>query len=295
MLSNLKIKGLLEYQEDDREQGVVRSYLYYTKTGRHLHTQKQNVDLIETNTWGKMLFLDGVLQSTTRDEAIYHNALVHPLMDVIQSKGIILILGGGEGATAREVLRWRAVKHVTMVDYDQELVDFIRRYGPEWSMGAFCDPRLMLQYEDAWDYIMNKAIRYDGVIIDLTDPEVVDDKSFSMIESALNIVHADKGAFVINAGHYIPWDTRKLKELENMVKFFCSRSDAYTYIMYTAFVPSFNGDWTFIMVYHSSCKTPDPENLEIIPDWIRRKIRVLDSAMLDHSEYSLIPTTSPIG
>jgi len=295
MLSNLTIKGLQEFHEKDKDQGVVRTYMYYKGTGHHIYTDKQEIDLIKTHTWGKMLFLDGVLQSTTRDEAIYHNALVHPLMDLLKSKDLILILGGGEGATAREVLRWRAVQHATMIDYDQELVDFIRRHGPEWSMGAFCDPRLMVQYDDAWDYIMNKAIRYDGVIIDLTDPDVVDDKTFVLIESALNLVQPAKGAFVMNAGHYDPWNTIKLRELYNMVKFICSRVPDYKYIIYTAYVPSFNGDWTFIMVYHSSCKTPDPENLEIIPDWIRRKIRVLDPTMLDYSEYSLIPKATPIG
>ena len=117
-----RVRSIQEFHESDKDQGVERTYLYYKSSSTHVYTEKQDVDLLESPSWGKMLFLDGVLQSTTKDEVIYHNALVHPLMSSLKSRKSILILGGGEGATAREVLRW-PVESVTMVDYDQELVE----------------------------------------------------------------------------------------------------------------------------------------------------------------------------
>jgi len=167
-----RVKSVLEFNEKDRDQGVERNYLYYTSDSSHVNTEKQEADIINSTYWKKMLFLDGTLQSTLRDEVIYHNALVHPLMDTLQTKDHILILGGGEGATAREVLRWSKVKGVMMVDYDKELVEFMKYYGPEWSMGAFHDPRLTVLFHDAWAFVKT-GLEYDGVIIDLTDPDLV--------------------------------------------------------------------------------------------------------------------------
>ena len=90
-----RVKSVLEFNETDTDQGVERSYLYYKSDSAHVHTDKQEVDIINSTYWKKMLFLDGILQSTTKDEVIYHNALVHPFMDVLQCKDRILILGGG--------------------------------------------------------------------------------------------------------------------------------------------------------------------------------------------------------
>jgi predicted membrane-bound spermidine synthase len=90
-----RVKSILEFNEKDREQGVERNYIYYNTESAQTHTSKQEVDIISSPYWKKMLFLDGTLQSTIMDEVIYHNALVHPLMDVLQNKEKILILGGG--------------------------------------------------------------------------------------------------------------------------------------------------------------------------------------------------------
>ena len=158
--SLLSIRSVQEFHEVDKDQGVERSYMYYKNSSSHVDTQKQAVDLIESPVWGSMLFLDGTLQSTTMDEVIYHNALVHPLMSVLQSKENILIIGGGEGATAREVLRWSSVKKLKMVEYDKELVDLMKIKGDAWSKGAFNDVRLSITYEDAWIYLQRVKIYF---------------------------------------------------------------------------------------------------------------------------------------
>jgi len=273
-----RVKSVLEFHEDDRDQGVERTYLYYKNSSIHLHTEKQEVDIIESNAWGKMLFLNGTLQSTTQDEVIYHNALVHPLMSTLQSKQSILILGGGEGATAREVLRWKGVNRVIMVDYDKELVDHMKIHK-DWSCGAYNDRRLTTVFDDAWNY-MKTARDYDAVIIDLTDPSLAYEAWEDLLRYVLKSVKVNKGGFVMNAGLYVPWKTHKLNEIVYLIEKLCIENPEYKYYMYTAIIPSFNGEWTFISMAHKSKFMTEPEHMNIIPPWIRRSIRTLDTALI---------------
>jgi predicted membrane-bound spermidine synthase len=94
-----------KYIEQDPDQGVDRIYTYFPAQSYHLKTNKQTVDLIQCKDC-QMLFLDGVLQSSTKDEMNYHMALVHPLLGSLKNKKRILLLGGAEGATTREILRY---------------------------------------------------------------------------------------------------------------------------------------------------------------------------------------------
>jgi len=280
------IKGVLEYDEIDREQGVERTYLYYKRDSLFITTEKQDVDIIESSVWGKMLFLDHVLQTTTRDEVIYHNALVHPLMSSLNKRDKILILGGGEGATAREVLRWD-VSNVIMIDYDRELVECMKKHGNDWSKGSFNDRRLIVIYDDAWKYMENTNISYDAVIIDLTDPDYTRQRWISLLTMTLNSVKESCGGIVMNAGHYCPWNTAKLKKVKAIVEELCTVNKDYKYYIYTAYIPSFNGEWTFIAISHISKFMMEPEHLDVIPAWIRRSILTLQNRMIDISASTL--------
>jgi spermidine synthase len=270
------------FHEIDRDQGVERIYQCHKNSSTHLQTEKQKIDLVESAVWGQMLFLDGVLQSTTSDELVYHNALVHPLLDTLREKKKILILGGGEGATAREVLRWKGVESVVMVDYDKELVDLMRKKGDRWSQGSFNDPRLTMVYDDAWAYMENNSTAYNGIIVDLTDPSLTQGSWKSLLENVLRAVKGiGRGGFVMNAGPYTPWATEQLKELKGMIEELCLANPEFKYYMYTTFIPSFNGEWTFIVVSYTCRQMVDPEHLHVIPSWIRRSIRTLDPILLD--------------
>ena len=116
-------------------------------------TQFQEVLIIQTAEYDKMLVLDGHTQSTQDDEGIYHECLVQPAMLLHPSPRRVLIIGGGEGATAREVLRHPSVESVTMVDIDGELIEACRKHLPEWHAGAFEDPRFHLIIGDGLAFI----------------------------------------------------------------------------------------------------------------------------------------------
>lgn len=131
----------------------------------------QRIDIVDTVGFGRMLFLDGIAQSAEVDEFIYHETLVHPALFSHPRPRSVLVVGGAEGATIREVLRHPAVERVVMVDIDGELVDVCRTHLPSWHRGSFEDPRVELVIGDGRRYVAESREGFDAVILDLSDPE----------------------------------------------------------------------------------------------------------------------------
>merc|ERR1719157_195042 len=104
----------------------------------------QTVDLVDLEPFGRSLVIDGLMQSCRVDEFVYHECLVHPAMLMHPNPKTVDIGGGGEGSTAREVLRHKSVEKCVMVDIDEDVVRFCRDHLEE-NAEAFKDPRLDLQ------------------------------------------------------------------------------------------------------------------------------------------------------
>lgn len=134
-----------------------------------VQTAFQNVLIADTVSFGRALFLDGVLQSSEHDEALYHELLVQPAMLGHAAPQDVLIIGGGEGATLREVLAHRSVRRAVMVDIDAEAVELCRQYLGAWHRNAFSDPRVQLVIADGRSFVENDESYYDVVIIDVVD------------------------------------------------------------------------------------------------------------------------------
>lgn len=140
---------------------------------RVLHTRRtrfQKLEIADTVSYGRALFLDDKIQSAELDEFIYHEALVHPALVLHPQPRSVLIVGGGEGATLREVLRHRGVERALMVDIDDQAVEACREYLLAWHAGAFDDPRTELLHADARAYLEQHDERFDSIIVDVTDP-----------------------------------------------------------------------------------------------------------------------------
>ena len=133
-------------------------------------SQYQRILVLETESFGRCLVLDGKTQSAEADEFVYHEALVHPALVAHPRPEAVCIAGGGEGATAREVLRHSSVRWLTMVDLDQEVVELCRTHLPKHHQGAFDDPRLRLHFADARAFLEGCADCFDVLILDLADP-----------------------------------------------------------------------------------------------------------------------------
>jgi len=133
-------------------------------------TKFQDYFIFQTGAFGKVLVLDKDVQSTQNDEYIYHETLVHPAMLAHPNPRSVFIVGGGEGATLREVLRHPGVGKAVMCDIDDELVAMAKELLPEWHQGAFDDPRATILTEDARAWLENHNETYDVIIVDLNDP-----------------------------------------------------------------------------------------------------------------------------
>ena len=134
-------------------------------------TRFQEYLIAELEGLGKALVLDGKVQSSLLDEHWYHEALVHPVLLAHPCPRRVLIIGGGEGATLREVLRHRCVEEAVMVDIDEELLEVARRHLGEWHQGAFEDPRARLVVGDGRKFLEEAPeASFDAVVLDLVDP-----------------------------------------------------------------------------------------------------------------------------
>jgi spermidine synthase len=133
-------------------------------------TRFAKVDIVDTEEYGRMLFLDGIAQSAEQDEFIYHESLVHPPMLMHPNPTSVCIIGGAEGATIREVAKYRQVNQIVMVDIDEELVDICRQYLSDWNDSAFEDPRLEVKFVDGRKFLEETDYTFDVIIVDLNDP-----------------------------------------------------------------------------------------------------------------------------
>ena len=133
-------------------------------------TEHQRLKVFENDTFGRVLTLDDVVQTTEGDNFIYHEMMAHVPIFAHGAVSRVLIIGGGDGGMAREVLRHQSVAHVTMVEIDAGVVEFSKTYLPMLSQGAFDDPRLDLVIADGADFIRSATDRYDVIIVDSTDP-----------------------------------------------------------------------------------------------------------------------------
>ena len=134
------------------------------------YSKYQFVEVVELPVYGKTLILDGKVQSSVTDEWIYHEALVHPVMIAHPHPESVLVLGGGEGAVLREVLKHKTVKKVIMVDIDKEVIKIAKEYLKEWHKGSFENPKVSLIIADGRKYIEQSKEKFDVIILDLTDP-----------------------------------------------------------------------------------------------------------------------------
>jgi hypothetical protein len=130
----------------------------------------QRVQVVETEQFGKTLVLDGQTQSALKDEKQYHETLVHPAMLQHPNPKTVFIGGGGEFATAREVLRHTSVTRCVMIDIDELACDMCREHLPEWGNGAYDDERFFVAYEDARVWLEESDETFDVMIMDICDP-----------------------------------------------------------------------------------------------------------------------------
>jgi len=141
--------------------------------GELLHEERsafQLIQVFEHPTFGRMLVLDGLVQTTERDEFFYHEMLVHVPLICHPEPQRVLIIGAGDGGALRRVLEHRSVEHVTMVEIDERVTAVSREWLPSISAGAFADRRAVVRFEDGHAFVLDSPDTYDAIVVDSSDP-----------------------------------------------------------------------------------------------------------------------------
>lgn len=162
----------------------------------------QHIQIFDTISNGRVMALDGIVQITDRDESAYSEMLTH--LPMLEHGGMsrVLIIGGGDGAVAEEVLKHDSVAHVDLVDIDARVVEHCKTHFAHVNRGAFDDPRLTFHAEDAFEFLKRAAAgSYDLAIADRPDPvgpaqSLFAHEFYALVQKAL----ADRGTAVFQTG-----------------------------------------------------------------------------------------------
>ena len=222
------------------------------------------LEMVHRPMWGLSCYMNGEIQSCEIDEHLYHETLVHPAMIHTTQPRRALIIGGGEGATAREVLKCRSIERVDMYEWDAEVVDCFRNNYRQWAEGAWEDPRLFVYSEDVFSVVQNHVyppVPYDIIIVDLFEPES-DERIWTLFSRLASNWLSEGGAMAMYAGIRNHWrdihpaeewlDSSRIQKYYQQhisINRILAHRDVFSY---KVFIPSFLGEAKFLLVTRSN-------------------------------------------
>jgi spermidine synthase len=130
----------------------------------------QTIEVFDLKFWGRTMYLDGVLQTTERDEFIYHEMITHPPLFSVKNPEKVLIIGGGDGGSLKEVLKHKSVKEVILCELDEKVVEVSRKFLTKISEKSHEDKRAKVLIKDGRELIKEYSKYFDVIILDLPDP-----------------------------------------------------------------------------------------------------------------------------
>jgi len=246
-------------------------------------TQYQHLQVFETEYFGNTLVLDGIIQLTERDNMGYHEMITHVPMLAVGAPKRVLIVGGGDGGSLQQVLRYPSVREAVVCELDQKVVDYSRKYFPAFG-DPWSDPRARLLVRDAFAYLEENPGQFDVIISDTTDPIGMAERLFSDEFYKLMVRALAPGGAAATQCEQPYFDTELIKTIYQTAKTL-SKNPAYYY----AQVPTYPGGGIGFMYvsdtpWENGLKTPYPPgvnnyiNPEIhrsafaIPEFFRREL-----------------------
>jgi spermidine synthase len=226
--------------------GVLTEYLtedtgIFVKSTREFERFKspyQTVEVHDTQSFGKLFRLDGHFMTSEKDEFFYHENLVHVAALAHPAPETALIIGGGDGGSAEELLKYPTMKSVTLVEIDLAVIDIARKYFGEIHRGALNDPRLKLIVEDGLAHVRATAETYDVIVLDLTDPggpsePLYDADFYRACAARLN----PTGAMTLHVGSPVAHPQRIRTVIANL------RATFAVVVPYLTSIPLYGGLW----------------------------------------------------
>lgn len=147
----------------------VKFSIYVDKQIYSSQSEFQRIDIFESKEFGRFLTLDGYMMLTEKDEFIYHEMIVHVPMSVHPNVKNVLVIGGGDGGTVRELTRYKDIENIDLVEIDEEVVSCCKKYLQQTACG-FDDERVHIYYEDGLKFVRRHVNEYDLILVDSTDP-----------------------------------------------------------------------------------------------------------------------------
>jgi spermidine synthase len=232
----------------------------------HQRSQYQDVAIIETAQFGRMLVLDGCVMTTEVDECAYHEMLVHPAMLSHPNPKTVCVVGGGDGGTVREVLKHRSVEKVVLAEIDEDVITVSRKYLPSIA-GKLDDPRVEIALGDGAKYLADHPHSFDVVLSDSTDPVgpgvvLFEDPYFKAAKDSLR----SDGLFVTQCKSL--WvDVKTAREIAVRLN-----QQFRTVLPYISTIPTYpTGSWSFLVA--SDTRDPrtqfDSERQKLIAETTR--------------------------
>ncbi|XRX42449.1 MAG: polyamine aminopropyltransferase [Buchnera aphidicola (Eriosoma harunire)] len=196
--------------------------ILYEQTNEH-----QKILIFNNTTMGNILLLDDIIQTTEKDEFIYHEMITHVPIFTHPNPKKILIIGGGDGGVLREVIKHKQINKIVMVEIDRIVIDICKKFFPAHNNNAFNDPRLQLIINNGFEFIKKNTEKFDIIISDSTDPVGPGKTLFnlSFYNYCKKSLH-DNGIFVAQNGvsflqqNEIQKTHQKLKKIFHTVKFY---------------------------------------------------------------------------
>lgn len=161
----------------------------------------QKIQIFDSYTYGRILALDGIIQITEKDESAYSEMLVHPAMNFLKSPKNILIIGGGDGAVAEELLKYKFIERIDLVDIDIEVINLSKKYFKKVNNDSLNNKKVHIFDQDAYIFTSNSSMKYDLIIADRPDPVGAGKSLFKLkfYKNIKNLLKAD-GIAIFQSG-----------------------------------------------------------------------------------------------
>ncbi|URN95538.1 MAG: polyamine aminopropyltransferase [Candidatus Pristimantibacillus lignocellulolyticus] len=213
-----------------------------TKTYVDEQTEFQALDMIETEEFGTMLVLDGMVMTTVKDEFVYHEMVAHPILFTHPNPEHVLVVGGGDGGVIREIMKHPKVKKAVLVDIDGKVIEYSKKYLPTIAC-ELENPRVEVQVNDGFMHIHDHKNTYDVIMVDSTEPVGPAANLFTrgFYQGIYDALKED-GIFVAQTDN--PWFKAELIQMVNR-----DVKEVFPIVrVYAANIPTYpSGLWTFTM------------------------------------------------
>jgi spermidine synthase len=233
-------------------------------------TEFQKLTLFENGFFGKVLLLDDLVMVTERDEFYYHEMLCHVPLSLHPAPKRVLIIGGGDGGSMREVLRYPQLKAATLCEIDRDVVEVCRKHLPALA-SSFADPRVTLRFADGVKFVKEySGAKWDAILIDSSEPigpakVLISTAFYRAVAEALG----DKGVLAVQAGNsFYPQQIKTIRDNFRILK----KVFAHTRV-YLSATPTYPvGQWGFIFASQSIDPVKDYLANDLGKKWSRKKI-----------------------